>query len=192
MMMKEFETRTGFYPMPEEYKEIEEEYYASKLDKDAFCKEFLENQGIVRFMRRREKQIVQMHKTINDLNETYQKQIDKLKKQLDKELEWKPYEIEENVSEADYQQLKNSMSTREWNEVEAKIWLADAFGFSESKIRILHEVSMYECNRHKRLREIGKYERKPLYNASDWNYIRFDCGYMCYELQNGELRFFSS
>lgn len=28
------------------------------------------------------------------------------------------------------------------------------------------------------------------YNATDWNYIRFDCGSMEYELDNGNLRFY--
>ena len=71
---------------------------------------------------------------------------------------------------------------------EAKDLLYQWFGFAREKIKIHHSVPQYEVNRHRMLRKVGEIERLPLYNATDWNYIRFDCGCMCYELQNDDLR----
>ena len=55
-------------------------------------------------------------------------------------------------------------------------------------------VAKEQINRFHRIRRVGEYERKPLYNASDWNYIRFDVeaphGTTSYEMHNGELQFF--
>lgn len=49
-------------------------------------------------------------------------------------------------------------------------------------------IPQYEVNRHRQLRKVGEIDRAPLYNATDWNYIRFDCGCMSYELHNDNLR----
>ncbi len=59
-----------------------------------------------------------------------------------------------------------------------------------AKIKIIRTVPICQINRHRQGRRIGEEERLPLYNATDWNYIRFDCGMMQYELYDGDLRFF--
>lgn len=66
----------------------------------------------------------------------------------------------------------------------------DWFGFAKEKIRIIRSVSTYEINRHNRLRKTGEIERLPAYNATDWNYIRFNCGSVGYELYNDQIRLF--
>ncbi|MEE5994397.1 MAG: hypothetical protein V3G42_14390 [Oscillospiraceae bacterium] len=38
-----------------------------------------------------------------------------------------------------------------------------------------------------RIRASNTYHREPLYDAMDWNYIRFDCAGNQWELINGEL-----
>ena len=73
---------------------------------------------------------------------------------------------------------------------EAKAFIADECGFDPEKIRILHEVNTYEVNKHRRLRKSGTFDRAPVYEATDWNYVRFDCACFMYELVNGELRFY--
>ena len=73
---------------------------------------------------------------------------------------------------------------------EAKAFIADECGFDPEKIRILHEVNTYEVNKHHRLRKSGTFDRAPVYEATDWNYVRFDCACFMYELVNGELRFY--
>lgn len=74
---------------------------------------------------------------------------------------------------------------------EAKAFIADECGFAPEKIHILHEVNTYEVNKHRRLRKSATFDRAPVYESTDWNYVRFDCAYFMYELVNGELRFYS-
>lgn len=57
----------------------------------------------------------------------------------------------------------------------------------QEKVTVIREVTAYEVNRHHILRKTGRIERKPLYFAADWNYIRFTCGSIEYEMKNGEL-----
>ena len=61
-------------------------------------------------------------------------------------------------------------------------------GFAKEKIKIHRTLPRYEVNRHRQLRKVGEIDRAPIYNATDWNYIRFDCGCMSYELYNDNLR----
>lgn len=60
--------------------------------------------------------------------------------------------------------------------------------FAKEKLVIQKAVSVYQINRHRRLRKTGEAERRPVYNATDWNYIRFDCGPVSYELYNDSLK----
>ena len=62
------------------------------------------------------------------------------------------------------------------------------YGFAAEKVKIFHSTPIYEINRHGQLRQIGTADRSPLYNATDWNYIRFNCGCMSYELVDDTLR----
>ena len=39
----------------------------------------------------------------------------------------------------------------------------------------------------KLVREKERMERDPVYSSTDWNYIRFDCAGLQYEMINGEL-----
>ena len=48
MLITEFIQRTGFYPSESVYREIEAEYLQSDLDKDAFCKKWVKNGGILK------------------------------------------------------------------------------------------------------------------------------------------------
>ena len=74
---------------------------------------------------------------------------------------------------------------------EAKAFIANECGFDPEKVVILHEVSTYEVNKYRQLRPAARFTRQPIYNATDWNYIRFDCACFMYELVNGELHFYS-
>lgn len=114
----------------------------------------------------------------------------KSQEELEKEQEWVDYEDKENVSQGDYQKLKESSGTRVLDDYEAKKRLSEWFGFEWDKIKIVRTVPVCQINRHRHVRRIGDEERLPLYNATDFNYIRFDCGMMQYELCDGDLRFF--
>ena len=67
--------------------------------------------------------------------------------------------------------------------------------FNPERIEIITTAHTYEVNKYRRLRKAGIYTRQPLYNATDWNYVRFNvrgvgCTWM-YEMVNGELETYS-
>lgn len=92
------------------------------------------------------------------------------------------------MQQADYEKLASQSDTERMSDEKAKDLLYDWYGFAKEKIRIHHTIPQYEVNRHRQLRKVGEIDRAPLYNATDWNYIRFDCGCMSYELYNDNLR----
>lgn len=120
----------------------------------------------------------------------YKKEVERLSEQLEREQEWQPYEDKENVSQKDYEHLVKQCDTRYLTDDEAKDLLYDWYGFAKEKVAIYHSLPKYEVNRHGYLRKVGEIDRRPAYNATDWNYIRFDCGAMTYELHNDSLCFF--
>lgn len=114
----------------------------------------------------------------------------RLAEQLETEQEWTDYEMKENVSQSDYDNLIKGGGTRFLTDDEAKDILYDWYGFAKEKVTIHSSVPTYQINRHRRLRRTGEAERRAAYNSTDWNYIRFDCGAMTYELINDNLQFF--
>lgn len=199
MNREEFEERTGFYPDERLYRIIEKHYMEYDLDKDQFCKKYKTNEDNLAWKIQREADLDWYSKLKNEEyeKEEFRKRMEdvkleaiSLKEKLEKELEWKPYEDSQNVLQIWYQELENSKSTEKLTDEEAIALLADWFGFEKSKIQLVKTIPVYEVNRHSQLRRIGKLDRVPLYNASDWNYIRFDCGKMRYEMKNGTLQFF--
>ncbi|WP_455619602.1 hypothetical protein [Eisenbergiella sp.] len=190
MMLEEFEKRTGYFPTMKEYEVIERAYIHFEGDKDAFCKAYKKNEGEIARMIQHEAnmQTINEQNEIEKLVESYKFRIAELEKALEREQEWKRYEDTDNVSQADYIKLRTASGTRALSDEEAKELLFDWFGFAKEKIKIYHCVPVYEVNRHRQLRKVGELDRFPLYNATDWNYIRFDCGRMCYELKDDELR----
>ena len=193
MMMQEFTERTGFEPMFDEYKEIEEAYYSFNGNKDEFCADWMKNGGPEKIAEARAKKIEQLNSRILELDrqlrqtsEQYEKRINRLNTELEREQEWKPYEDKDNYQQDRYDELRSA--GRVMTDEEAKDLLYDWYGFAKEKITIHHSIPKYEVNRHRQLRKIGETERLPLYEATDWNYIRFDCGCLCYELVNDQLR----
>lgn len=198
MMMQEFTARTGFEPMYDEYKEIEDAYYRFDGSKDEFCADWVKNGGAAKVYEARAKKIEQLKSQMLELDrqarqtaDEYEARIKRLEAQLEREQEWEPYEYSENVKQADYERLADPKAgSKELSDEEAIKLLADWWGFQPERIKILRDVNKLEKSRHNYVRSVGKYERKPMYNATDWNYIRFDCGMMTYEMHNGDLRFF--
>lgn len=196
MMMSEFIDRTGFEPTYEEYRKIEEAYYEFNGDKDAFCKAFIENGGEKKVYAERAAEIerlrgrlVEMDKLFNEHSNKQEQKIASLQKALDKELEWKPSAGTGTwMSEDRYQQLKSCGNVM--NEQEAIEFIADECGFAAGKIRIVRSVATYEVNKYRQLRKAESYDREPVYESTDWNYVRFDCASFMYEYVNGELRFY--
>lgn len=195
MLLEEFEKLTGFYPDGELYSVIEEAYIESKRSKQDFCKAYKENRdGLAEALQQKSslrirKEQIESERKISDLRKKIDDLYEKnraLNEQLEKELEWKPYKPNRNVPQDFYINLEES-GAKELSDSECKDLLYKWFGFAKEKVIVLREVTVYEVNRHHILRETGRIERKPLYFAADWNYIRFTCGCMEFEMKNGEL-----
>ncbi len=196
MMISEFIERTGFEPTASEYVKIEEAYYDFNGNKDEFCKAFVKNGGEKELCKARaaeiaqlKSQLVEMEKQHKSEMEAREKQIAELNADLDRELEWKPCDGSgTNMTQERYEHLANCGQVM--SDEEAKEFIADECGFDPEKIHILHEVNTYEVNKHRRLRVAGTFDRAPVYESSDWNYIRFDCACFMYEFINGQLCFY--
>ena len=200
MMMSEFIERTGFEPTAEEYNEIEEAYYKFDGDKDAFCINWKHSVGVKGICEARGEKIAKLRSTMMETEKHLMaeikdrdKKIADLEAKLDRELEWQPYESEQNVRQADYEKLASAGDTKELTDEEAADMIASEFGFDRSKIVIVHEVVKEEINRHRQCRRVGTIPRKALFNAWDWNYIVFNIRGNCtmgYEMYNGQLRMY--
>lgn len=199
MLKEEFEQRTGIYPSERMYRIIEQYYNNFDGDKDQFCAAYLKNNDnlAVKIQMDADLQDIHAAKEMEQIKESYEEQIaelnrtlEKVRHELDVELEWEPYEIPENVSQEDYEELKESSITAIWSDNKAVEFLSSELGFEKERIQIIRTVPVYEIDRQRHYREVGTVERQPLYAATDWNYIRFDCARNQYEYYNGELRFF--
>lgn len=199
MLKEEFEQRTGVYPSERMYRIIEQYYNNFDGDKDQFCTAYLKNNDnlAVKIQMDADLQDIQATKEMEQVKRDYEDQIaelnrtlKKVRHELDVELEWEPYEISENVSQEDYDELKESSITSIWSDNKAVEFLSSELGFEKERIQIIRTVPVYEIDRHRHYREVGTVERLPLYAASDWNYIRFDCAGLQYEYCDGELSFF--
>lgn len=190
MMREEFEQRTGFYPSQSLYAIIEQHYLQFDGDKDAFCKSYKKNEdGIAeRIQREANMQHINAQREAGKDRKAAKERIAELEKALEREQEWRLYEDTDNVQQTDYKELASQSDTERMSDEKAKDLLYGWYGFAKEKIKIHHSVPVYEVNRHRTLRKVGELDRSPLYNATDWNYIRFDCGCMCYELYNDNLR----
>lgn len=111
----------------------------------------------------------------------------RLTRELEKEQEWKDY-IPTNVSQDDYDKLRQDGCSQLLTDKEAVALINEEFGFDRARIKILHSAPAYQQNRHGRLRVSGEIARDPIYNATDWNYVRFACGWYTYEMYDGNLQ----
>ncbi|MDD3029861.1 MAG: hypothetical protein PHS57_06250 [Alphaproteobacteria bacterium] len=123
-----------------------------------------------------------------------EKQVAKLTATLEKELDWKPHESERNVAQAEYQRLVDGVpggSAYYMADNDAIDWICKEFDFDPKKITIIHEIDAEEINRHRQCRTTGKkIDRRPVYCATDYHYIRFNTTRWYYEVWNGQLREF--
>lgn len=197
MMIEEFEKRTGIFPDMETYRVIEAYYCEFDGDKDAFCKAYKVNKdGLAEQIQREVKAECEIKAELTRLTseiERLKKELERAKADLDREQEWKPYEDASNVLQADYEKLAEGAETGRCSHYmtddEAIRWICDEFDFDPSKITIIHEIDEYEVNRHRWLRKTGrKIDRRPVYCATDYHYIRFNTSRRYYEVWNDQLR----
>jgi hypothetical protein len=192
-MIQEFESRTGFYPSQDLYNFIEAAYMGSNLDKDVFCKAYKENDGGIAEKIQGKVNTTNFKAGREHTAEITRRdiEIERLKKGLEREQEWKPYEMEQNVKQSDYEKLASSVpnGAHYMTDEEAKDWICDEFDFDRDKITIIHEIDEEEVNRHHQCRKTGKkIDRRPIYFATDYHYIRFNTSRWYYEIWNDDLR----
>ena len=161
MMLEEFEQRTGFYPTLVQYAAIERAYMDFDGDKDAFCKAYKKNADGIAERIQREVNLATIKQERDQATELARRdaEIERLKKELEREQEWKPYEDTHNITQAQYTDLAESVpsgAVHYMTDAEALDWICSEFGFDRSKVTILHEIDEYEVNRHHQLRRTGK------------------------------------
>ena len=197
MMIEEFEQRTGFYPTLVLYAAIEAAYYEFDGDKDAFCRAYKKNADGIAERIQREANMETIRHESSQAAEISRRtaEIERLKKELEREQEWNPYVDAHNIQQAQYSELASSVPSEAahyMTDDEALDWICDEFGFDHNKVTILHEIDEYEINRHRQLRRTGKkIDRRPIYCATDYHYIRFNVGRgtgWMWECWNGQLR----
>jgi len=186
MTLQEFTDRTGFYPDWALY-EVTESHFSG--DMDAFCKAYKENEGGLAEQIQREANNLRgwaerryMVKTdrLTSLLNRVREDLGKTLKALSDELEWKRCDgCGTNLSEDVYDDLLELCThmngeTDFLSEGEAKKLIAEEFGFSPDKIEIVNTACTYEANGRGELRKVTEYKRRPLYDSSIYNYIRFD------------------
>ena len=203
MLISEFENLTGIYPSANQYSVIEKFYSESKEDKHEFCEKYKFNAdglaeriqtAVNKLEQEREKDFASRLYELNSRIEELEKALEReqktsahLRTQLDEELDWHPAEhTGTNMKQSDYEELASQRVAPE-DEENAKYMLSSLFGFIEDLIVIHHHAETFEVNKYHRIRRKETYQRDPYYAASDWNYIRFDCAGMQWELVNGEL-----
>lgn len=186
MMYKEFKDRTGVQTSDEEYSFIEQSYYDSGLDKDSFCKRWKDDLKSDRWSV--ELALRRKLSCMTDELGSREKKIHELEKQLDREQDWKPSEnTGTRLTQELYIDLSISCGGYRMTYANAKNLIAKEFGFQIDKIEIVTEVETFEVNRHHKLRCKDVFKREPIYNASDWNYVRFNVAGLQYEMIDGEL-----
>ena len=198
MNIQEFTDRTGFYPSFELYTVIEAHYMEQSMDKDTFCRAYKENKdGLAEKIQHEAATLALKNQSraiaaVNELkaeSKALRGQVESLTARLERELEWKPYGHHSGMKDDNYESLRQSGKTM--TDDEAVELIASEFGFSPDKIKIVRTLQTYEVSRHRQLRETGTIERPPVYDATDWNYVRFDCAGWQYEMINSQLCPFS-
>ena len=194
MMKEEFEKLTGIKVSWDEYKAIEQAYMDFDGDKYDFYKAYKGDRYSLRTNINKLAQKDDVIKGLKDQIARLEAQLKDTEAKLEAAEEWKDHEDEHNVKQRQYEELSDGGNTRELDDAEAIELISKEWGFAPQMIRIVRTVAKEQINRFHRCRRVGEYERKPLYNATDWNYIRFDVaaphGTMSYEMHNGELQFF--
>ena len=193
MMIKEFTERTGVTPTAWEWREIEERYYEFDGGKDDFCKGWMKQVGPdalyaarAQYIEELESEMVEQRKTQEEEVKRLKARITALELDLDKELEWKDTDhAGTHMPEDRYTHL--AMAGWEMNDEEARAEVAEEFGFQVERVEIVRTVHTYEVNKHRKLRKKETFERAPVYESTDWNYIRLNCCGWQYEMINGQL-----
>lgn len=199
MLRSEFEVLTGIFVTDDLYDCIEKAYMESKEDKRVFCEKYKQNRdGLAQVIQQNAcRRIMENEKSHQKEVNTHiaianglQKEVDRLSKELEKEQGWEPYE---NSAMDDKRYEALAKAGRKMSDEEAQELIADEFGFQKDRILVLHNIGVFQQSQKKNLiRKTNSKARNPVYESTDWNYVRFNVGTKgltwMYEMVNGELK----
>ena len=194
MLRSEFEVLTGIYVDDEMMDVINERYMSFEGDKRVFCQAYKSNlNGLAQSIqqetnRRRFKSEADQEDDTKELED----RITELKAELDREKEWQPYQVSA-MNTVDYAKLAAYCRKPLTKEAAAEL-VASEFGFAKENVVICNELPSFRKDRHGKIEQCGKEDRQPVYDATDYNYIRFNVKAkgttFFWEMVNGELEAF--
>lgn len=196
MLVSEFQTLTGFRPSWQLWTIINRVYNESQLDKHEWCKAYVENKngmaGMIAVLadkayeERERNHEIEMKNAKGEIAHL-KEQLEKVKTQLDRELDWHPAtDIGTNMSEHEYQLLADDEPPL--SDLDAIRHIYEECGFDMAQITIVKTVHTYDVNKHHKCRVREEFSRLPVWSSTDWNYIRFDVAGLQWELVNGDLK----
>ena len=196
MTIGEFIILTGIHPSWLLWTVINRVYNESQLDKHEWCAAYTANKDgmadlIARlankeYEERARNQEIELKNARGEIAHL-KEQLEKVKAQLDNELDWHPAtDIGTNMSEQEYQLLADDEPPL--SDLDAIRHIYEECGFDMAHIKIVKTVNTYDVNKHHKCRVSGEFSRLPVWSSTDWNYIRFDVAGLQWELVNGDLR----
>ena len=98
------------------------------------------------------------------------------------------FQCDSNMTYQDYVKLRKAPGTEEMPPAEVIKYAADRFGFDPTKVKPLDSLPLHVyvsggCT----MQTEGTTKRKPLYNATDWNYMLFEVCGRKWEVIGGDL-----
>ncbi len=91
-------------------------------------------------------------------------------------------------TDEEYEKLDSQKDNEGWTKNEFAEWIANEFGFQKEKIHVMSDMRTWAHNkRTKVVRPLRFTHRDPAYNATDWNYCRFEVCGNTFEVIDGEL-----
>lgn len=197
MLRSEFESLTGIYVDLAMYAAIEQEYMRSDKGKVTFCEDYKANKDGMAEKIRQSVDLVSMKemdafeekgRDFKRLIAVQSARIMELTDKLMKEEEWQRVP-NSNMEIVSYQKLFKC--GRRMTDGEAVRLIAENFGFDPDAVQVKDTIPVIEKNRHGKVRQVMTEERPPVYDASDYNYIRFNVltkpAVFHWEMVNGEL-----
>lgn len=199
MMKNEFEKLAGRRVSGFEYSFIEKMYYEYKGRKEEFVNALLSDEDGIqgRLAMMIDERVSEI---ASEAREPYAKKVQELEgllhskmrenselnRELERALKFEPYE-RSSMNDCEYHVLVNDECSKELTVEEAGEFISKEFGFELSKIYVFLTIKSYAKDCLGRLHVMGEKERAPIYNATDWNYVRFDVSGMSYECVDGTL-----
>ena len=96
--------------------------------------------------------------------------------------------INSKMTQENYLKLGNACGTIMFSDDEARSFICSNFGFDREKVLVLHKAGLQVYVTTVSTKDAcAEIPRIPLYNATDWNYVRFRVCGILWEVIGGDL-----